>query len=192
MEEVWKDVEGFEGLYQVSNLGRLKSYKKDGSGHIYKLTNKNGDYFRVVLYGTDGKRKSYGLHRLIAGAFIENPFGYKEINHIDSNKQNNRIENLEWCSREYNAEHARKHNPNMLDGMIWHNKHVRAKPVYQFTKKMEFVRQYPSAAEASRETGVCSRNILQVASHACFKVGHERKTAGGYIWRFEEEVMLDD
>lgn len=187
--EIWKPVKGFEELYEISSEGRLKSYKRNSSGKMLKLTNQNGDYLRVVLQGVGKQRKSISIHRLVAEHFIPNPDNLPEVNHIDGNKQNNSVGNLEWCSREYNAMHSRKMHPDQLNGMIMFNKYGRPDPILQISKSGEVLRWFPSGAEAARETGICQRNILRVANHTPFKPGHERKTAGGYIWRFEREVM---
>ena len=116
MEEIWKDIEGYEGLYQVSNFGNVKSLSKmwkSGSGYyiqkeiILKQQLKSKRYLGVGL--TKNKKwKNFLVHRLVAEAFLENPNHYNQINHIDCNKLNNNIENLEWCSQEQNLEHAYK------------------------------------------------------------------------------------
>ena len=115
MQEIWKDIEGFENLYQVSNLGRVKSLshiveKSDGSIQTYKekvlhLGSMTSGYNFAGL--TKNKIcKNYSVHRLVAKTFIPNPNNYKDVNHKDGNKKNNRIDNLEWCSRSYNLKHA--------------------------------------------------------------------------------------
>lgn len=190
MEEIWKDVPGYEGLYQVSNMGRLKSFKQYSGGQILKLTNRKGEYIRVVLQGIGKPRKSISLHRLVAENFIPNPNGLPEVNHIDGNRQNNLVCNLEWCSSSYNVRHSIKMHPNQLDGMIMFNKYGKTEPVLQISKNGDVLRWFPSCAEAARETGICGRNIAQVARHTPYnKKGQTRKTAGGYIWRLESEVM---
>lgn len=102
MIEIWKDILGYEGLYQVSNLGRVKSlnYHKTRKEHILKPTNCHG-YLRVNL-SKNKNRKSYLVHRLVGEAFISNFDNLPEINHKDENKHNNCVENLEWCDRQYN------------------------------------------------------------------------------------------
>ena len=106
MNEIWKDVKGYEGLYQVSNIGRIKSLRrswasKGESEHIMSPSITRG-YAYIKLRGLDGKDESIPVHRLVAIAFIPNPNGYKCVNHKDENKINNNVENLEWCSLEYN------------------------------------------------------------------------------------------
>ena len=106
MAEVWKDVKGFEGLYQVSNLGRVRSLDRMKNnrlfrGRVLRQPKDNDGYCLVTL--CDGKRSKTGkVHRLVAFAFIPNPDNLPEINHIDENKENNRADNLEWCSTKYN------------------------------------------------------------------------------------------
>lgn len=193
VHENWVPVSGFEGLYEVSNLGRLKSYKMFRDGRVLRLTDKTGGYIRVVLQGVGKNRKSIGLHRLVALHFIPNPDELPEVNHIDGNKQNNVVSNLEWCTRQYNAAHARKMHPDMLNGMVTYNKFVRPKHIVQIAKDGHIVNTFLSAKNAEKQTGICARNILQVANRAPFNEnGQIRKTAGGYIWRFESEVMSSD
>lgn len=191
-EEIWKDVSGYEGLYQISNYGRLKSFKADPKGRVMSLSRRDGDYFRVVLQGVGKKRKSISVHRLVAEHFIPNIENFPQVNHIDGNRQNNMVSNLEWCSAKQNIHHAMMIRPQMIAGMVHYNKVVRPKPVVQISKNGEIVGRYSTAIEASRRTGVCARDILMVANHTEFKPGHVRKTAGGYRWSFESEVIIDD
>ena len=105
--EIWKDIEGYEGLYQVSNKGRIKSlnYKRTGKEGILKgKADKNG-YLIVFLY-KNRKPKPFLIHRLVAEAFIPNVNDLPEVNHIDENKENNHVENLEWCTRKYNMNYG--------------------------------------------------------------------------------------
>lgn len=110
MEEVWKDIEGYEGYYQVSNLGRVKGikiinqYKKERLLSQY-LNNKGRGYYKVWLY-KDKKRKMHYVHRLVAKAFLPNPNNYPDINHKDENSRNNQVDNLEWCNESYNLSYG--------------------------------------------------------------------------------------
>ena len=117
MQEIWKDIKGYEGFYQVSNLGNVKStgfYKCIHNVLYYKKCNKllspndNGYGYNVISLMKKGKRKSCYIHRLVAEAFIPNPNNEKEVNHKDENKKNNVVDNLEWCNRSYNY-HYSKH-----------------------------------------------------------------------------------
>lgn len=102
MEEIWKDIEGYDGTYQVSNLGRVKSINAHNTGKEYTLTlmDKKGYYQVHINY--KGKSKYLGVHRLVAKAFIPNQNNYHCVNHKNENKKDNRVENLEWCTHAYN------------------------------------------------------------------------------------------
>jgi hypothetical protein len=109
MEEIWKDIEGYEGKYQVSNLGRVKSLKdRWGSREkILKLLKHNGTHkYSVVQLCDCGVTKKYLLHRLVAETFIPNPNGLPIINHKDENPENNTVDNLEWCDYSYNINYG--------------------------------------------------------------------------------------
>lgn len=115
--EIWKPIKGFEGLYEVSNLGRVKALARKkicnrGWGwikeHIMKQTTANSDYYRVPLTNKEHIKKYYLVHRLVATSFIPNPKELPQVNHIDGNKLNNRVDNLEWCTRQDNIKHAYK------------------------------------------------------------------------------------
>lgn len=110
MIEEWREVYGFDVLYEVSNLGRVRTkyHGKSGYGNEYRylipLDNGNG-YLRLNLQSNQRPRTTY-IHRLVAEAFVPNPNGYAEINHKDENKRNNRFDNLEWCEHIYNCNYG--------------------------------------------------------------------------------------
>ena len=115
--EIWKPIKGYEGLYEISNFGRVKALKRKrncnrGYGiikeHIMKQTSGNSNYYRVPLTNEKHIKKYYLVHRLVAIAFIDNKENKPEVNHIDGNKLNNNVNNLEWCDRQYNVCHAYK------------------------------------------------------------------------------------
>ena len=117
--EIWKDIQGYENLYQVSNLGRIKSLDRKvkvgiknndivlHKGKILKLNQKRNGYLSVDL-SKEGIVKTISVHRLVAIAFIPNVDNKMQVNHINAKKYDNRVENLEWCSYEENKEHAKK------------------------------------------------------------------------------------
>ena len=108
MEEKWRDIRGYEGLYQVSNLGRVRSLR-DNHGKcrekILKACNYSHGYKYVNLY-SEGVLKKFLIHRLVAETFIDNPNNYSQVNHRDENKSNNKLENLEWCTVKYNSNYG--------------------------------------------------------------------------------------
>lgn len=197
MKEVWKDIKGFEGIYQISSLGRLKSLarvillknerKYPKKELIRSNVNKYGDYFRVVLSHKQ-KRKSTYIHYLVAHHFIGNrPSGY-HIHHKNGNKQDNRVVNLEYLSAKTHSVIDCKRNPNKIKGMINYNQNIRPKIICQFSKDGVFIAEFKNGADAYKSTGVCSRNILQVASKEEYKLGATRKQAGGFIWIYKEDL----
>lgn len=111
MNEIWKDVPGYEGFYSVSNFGRVKQLKDNRFGKfidcdkIKKLTPDKDGYLRTSLT-KDKKEKKFMVHRLVAMTFIPNPYNYPQVNHKDEVKNNNCVDNLEWCTEEYNANYG--------------------------------------------------------------------------------------
>lgn len=100
MEEIWKDIKGYDGIYQVSNKGRVKSFVK---GEKVMSPTDNGNGYKIVGLGGRRNKKNHYVHRLVAEAFLKNEKCYREVNHIDENTANNNLGNLEWCDRKYNA-----------------------------------------------------------------------------------------
>lgn len=178
MNEIYKDIKGYEGLYQVSNLGNVKrlEYKKYNTltktNSVYKehLLKKNIDkkgYYQVTLC-KNGKIKPIKVHKLVAITFIPNIRNLPCINHIDGNKSNNNVNNLEWCSFKYNVQHAYK-NDLMLN----------CKKVKQYDLNNNFLKEYNSINEASKRTSTNQGNISMC-------ILGKRKTAGGFIWKLKE------
>lgn len=106
MDEIWKDISGYEGLYQVSNLGNIKSFNYGGHGKIKLLKLENFKGYKRVVLSKNGKTKRYFVHRLVAMTFIPNPDDLPIVNHKDENKTNNNVNNLEWCTHEYNVNYG--------------------------------------------------------------------------------------
>ncbi len=190
MDEIWKDIEGFEGAYQISNFGRLKSFKGVKTGRVLSNVNKTGWYLNVNLkYKL--KYRSVKLHILVATHFLgTKPFETAEVNHIDMDKQNNHVDNLEWLSRHHNMKQAALLKPSFLEGMIYYNQHKKAIPVVQLSINGSVLSRFDNCKEASIATGVCARNIHQVASMTEYKPGKIRSQAGGYVWKFEKKEVI--
>lgn len=151
MTEIWKDIPGYEGLYQASNLGNIRSIafiNNRGVKHRIKVkAQKEGVWGRMytMLY-KDTKRKNWLVHRLIAITFLPNPNNYPEINHIDGNPKNNRVDNLEWCTASYNMKHAYK---NGLNPVIKEHNEKAKKPIIRNDGKY-----YDCAYRAAEDLGV--------------------------------------
>lgn len=164
-KEIWKDIKGYEGLYQVSNYGRIINYK---SKRILKGRVSFG-YLRITLYKY-GKAKTFMVHRLVAEAFISNPNKLPQINHKDENKMNNNVNNLEWCNSQYNINYGKRNE-------------IVSKKLTNHPKKSKKIRcvetgiVYSSSREIERELGYFHSNIL-----AC--CNGKRKTRGGYHWEY--------
>jgi hypothetical protein len=182
--EMWVEVKGFEEYYKISSTGRLMS-THNGKVRILSAKNAKGDYLTVVLC-KDGKHRTTRIHRLVAEAFIENPENKPEVNHIDGNKQNNRVENLEWVSVSENIIHAINMNPAILRGLLWHNVFERPKPVIQLSMSGDEIARFANAKFAGLSTGICARNINQVCARTEYAPGKHRKQAGGFVWTYAE------
>lgn len=169
-KEIFKDIPGYEGLYQVSNLGRIKSlynYKRDGNNILVPKIKRG--YYQVGLR-KNGIRKWHNIHRLIAQTFISNPNNYPVVNHKNEDKLDNRIENLEWCTISYN---------NCYGTRIERVKNKVSKPIIQYDLKGNFIKQFPSLADASRELKISPSNISHCANG-------KYKTCKGYVWKYKE------
>lgn len=185
MNEIWKDVKGFEGLYQISNLGNIMSLRYN---KVLSRKASNGDYITAVLFDGNGNKRNVRIHVLVAENFIKDiPKGY-QVHHKDENKQNNMVENLEIVSPKEHHKLTLKEHPNLIDGMVYYNKYTKCKSVLQYSLDGKLIAEYPNCKEASKATGVCHRNILQVASKTPFNSkGNVRKQAGGFVWKYKDE-----
>lgn len=194
MEEIWKDIAGYEGLYQVSNLGRVKSLDKyipfNGTislrkGKILKQkTNKYG--YKCLRLFKNGCGKWLIAHRIVAQAFIPNPNNLPQVNHKDENKSNNLVENLEWCDAKYNMNYGTRIERTSKKEI---NRPDKSRPVLQYTLCNEFVAEYKSINEAERQTGINQSNISACCRNKKIKDGkgsfYTVKSAGGFIWKYK-------
>lgn len=163
-KEIWKPIKKYEGLYEISSIGNVKSLpKKTKVGiknnhfamrkeRILKLGERNG--YKVVNLSNNKKSKTYYVHRLVAEAFIDNPYNYKYINHKDENKTNNNINNLEWCSFKYNINYGTR-NERASKSL----KGKGAKAVYQYDYNGNLIKKWDSITEIERELGYKATNI---------------------------------
>lgn len=173
--EVWRNIKGFEGRYQVSNLGRVKAlnYHREGKERLLSAGKNTSGYLYVVLC-KDGKAKTRLVHRLVAEAFLPNPDNLPQVNHKDECKTNNVVSNLEYCDAAYNSNYGTR-NERMGKGLTNHPN--RSKTVYQYTLDGSLVGSYPSVNEAGRRTGYSYGHI----SACCLG---KRKHHRGYLWSY--------
>lgn len=176
-KEIWRDIPGYEGLYEVSSYGNIRSTRRKGtSGGIKKATVNQDGYLRVKLC-KDGREKKLMVHRLVYEAFFGPMPENTEINHIDENKKNNHIENIEAITHLQNI----KHGTGVRRCAAAHHK-----PVAQYSTDGELIAIYGSRKEATQKTGVRGSGI-SLAIHG------KNKTAGGFIWsRAQNERMADE
>lgn len=170
---MWREIAGYEGKYLVSDEGEILSLPQivsNGRGEYVKdsrilkpgLRGRNGMKYEFVVLTINGESRHESVHRLVAEAFVSKPDGCDVVNHIDHNTLNNRADNLEWCTQQYNNEYG-------------HNK-----PVFQFTEDGELIAKYKNITVASRITG-----IKRTAINNCLSGWSE--TSGGYVWKYAED-----
>lgn len=180
-KEIWRDITGYEGRYQISDFGRVKSLERtfiDRAGHkrhtkerILKLCTDRYGYLYVLLYYGSGMRKRFLVHRLVCEAFHDNSENKPCVNHIDENKTNNTANNLEWCTVAENNRHGT---------LYARSAKTLSKPVGQYTLDGKLIKVWQSAHEVQRQLGFTPSSICEVARG-------KRKTAYGYIWKYIEE-----
>ena len=204
LNEYWKDIKGYEGLYQVSNFGRVRSYDKLSKnrwgyknlrkGKILKPIVGTKGYLMVFLYDSNGKSKIHRIHRLVADAFIPNPHNYPQVNHKDENKQNNFVwinedgsvdlekSNLEWCTNDYNNHYGTRKDraKSKMKGKLI-NRSDMSKKIIQYDKNGNFINEWPSMMQIQRELGYDTASIW-----CCCNNRHNQHSAYGYVWKYKE------
>lgn len=164
IEEIWCPIKGYEGLYEVSDKGRVRSLKF-GKERILKPGRMTKGYLTVGLC-KNGEQKMYLVHRLVAKTFIPNPDNLPQVNHKDENKENNSVQNLEWCTDKYNTNYGTRTQR-------------ASKPILQYTKSGELVREWKSASDVERNLGYAHQHI----SSCCTG---RYKSAYNFIWKYKD------
>lgn len=169
MEEIWKDIEGFEGLYQVSNFGRIKRVT---TGRILKGDKNNDGYLRVKLYKNNTKSNK-SIHRLVAEAFIPNPENKPQVNHVNEDKTNNSLDNLEWMTAKENINHGTR-NKRVSKAISKSN----SIPIIATNIKNGESTEFYGISECGRQLGLHQQNISKVLAGT-------RRHTGGYTFKYK-------
>ena len=182
MEEQWKPVKGYEGLYEVSNMGRVKSlhYNRSDKEKVMVLGKTTRGYMNVVLC-KNKKHRTFTVHRLVAETFIPNPLCLYTVNHKNEIKTDNRVENLEWMSLADQNRYGTRTERAIAKSRITNRNNALSKQVLQFDKNGCFIAEYPPIREVHRLFGFDACHI----SSCC---NNKRNTANGYVWKFKESV----
>lgn len=188
--ETWRDIPEYNGRYQASNSGRVRStdkvvLKSNGTSELYKGKilkpfASTGGYLYVTIAKEQNKFYPVRLHRIIAKTFIPNPYGFSQINHINEDKTDNRVENLEWCTGKYNMNYG--HRIDKFSSSMRNNPSL-SKEVNQYDLDGNYLRSFLSAAKAARSlnlNNIAAGRIGQCCRHL-FKKGN---SAYGYLWEF--------
>ena len=189
MNEIWKDIPGYEGLYQASNTGKIKSndrlivvppnrksilgFSYVRKGRLMRQQISNCGYLRVLLYDRNSNHRYRQVHQLIASAFISNPNEYKCVNHKDENKVNNNADNLEWCTHKYNTNYGTSIKRRSEKQKYTNS---RRTPVAKYDDFGNIICKYISMREAARLNNLHQSNI--------YKSCNGNIKSGGYHWRY--------
>lgn len=173
----WKPIKDFEGIYEVSNNGEVRSLN-------HKRKNKNGFYiqkgkilkcgintktgYKMISLSKDGISKTKYIHKLVAETFLDNPNNYECINHKDENKLNNNVDNLEFCTKKYNCRYGNR-NKKIAEKL--------SKKINQYDLEGNFIKTWDSSVQIERIININQRNV-------CLCCKGKRKTVGGYIWSY--------
>ena len=163
VDEIWKDIPEYEGLYQVSNLGNVKSLNNN---KILSFGNTTKGYYQVGLF-KNSKCKRFYVHRLVALTFLKNPNELPLVNHKDENKHNNCIDNLEWCTNQYNLTYK-------------NTQKNKKRKINQYDLNGNFIKTWDCIIDIGKELNIKNPNICKVCNG-------ERNKAGGYIWRYKND-----
>ena len=182
MEEIWKTIEDYPN-YMVSNMGRVKSLR--GKGKILKIKKEKNGYIRINLY-KKGVNKHFSVHRLVAQAFIPNPENKPQIDHINTNRTDNRVEKLRWVTRIENMNNpltiikkSGENNPKPWLGKF-SKKHPNSISILQFDLNNNFIKKWYSIADIERELNF-NHSFISICC------SNKRKTAYGYIWQYADD-----
>lgn len=184
--EIWKNIIGYKPIYQVSNYGRVKSISRTTNCNkgksvrkerILRFTKTAKGYINVYLYGLDGKKRTVLLHRLVANMFLKNEKGLNEVDHIDGNKENNKVDNLRFVTRKENC-----NNIHTLEKFKKRRgeKSARSKKVLCYTREGSLVGSFVNITEAAAKTGTCRHSISSVCKG-------KYKSANNLIFKYYAE-----
>lgn len=187
--EFWKDIKGYEGLYQVSNMGNVRSadrivhikkknfeYDELRKGRILKGQARKHGYLAVWLYKLDGTKRQESIHRLVAEAFCAKQDQDTDVNHKNEIKTDNRASNLEWCTHKENSNYG---TALARRTKTCRDNHVRWKPVKQYDLQGNFIAEYPSLAEMEKQTGYSKGNVCNA-----IKGKHGQTHPYGFRWEY--------
>jgi hypothetical protein len=184
--EKWVDIEGFEGFYQVSDLGRVRSVDRvvvgrfgdyKAKGRVLAQKDNGYGYLRVVL-AKNGRMSNKYVHRLVASTFIGNPLNLEEVNHKDENKSNNKADNLEWCTSSYNINYGER-SKKAVETKNRRKSIGAERAVLKLSKNGDVLEEYKSVKSAAQKNGVFRANINKCCN------GQYSQT-GGFMWKFKD------
>lgn len=187
--ELWRPIEDYEGIYEISNKGRVRScavsnrWKNSKNLVLLKpRVNKYG-YVSISLY-KNGKGRTFNIHRLVAKAFIMNPINLPIVNHRDENRTNNSVHNLEWCTYKYNNEYNDRKKRAVAHTDYSKRPKKKGKPILQYTLDGKLLNRWESAKDVEEVKGLGRKNI------SCCLRG-KSKSAYGFLWKYAENNRSD-
>ena len=199
MEEVWKDIKGYEGRYQISNLGNVKSLKYRNQNLVKKLTQRTSNKgYKVVGLTDKGKTNFVLVHRLVAMAFVDNPNDYPIVNHKDENPLNNQADNLEWCNYSYNRIYSMNMHPErrkeLAEKLVRYSPRNKKGVPHKYNNRVAVIDEsndvvsiYENASIAAIELGLQPCKVIEVCKANQNRQIDKRRRTGGHIFTFIEE-----